>query len=67
MKPGQVAPCGRILTRDRKLLASGSIYVTLPEALKAHRYGWRIVAAHCDKDKRAYFTISRKAATTTNS
>lgn len=61
MKPGTVTPCGRIVTRDGKLLAAGSIYVTLPEALKAHRYGWRIIAAMCDRQDRPFYTVARKA------
>ena len=60
MKPGDVTLHGEIVTRDGSLAAHGSIYVSFTQALKAHRFGWRIIEAKCKANGQMLFVIRRR-------
>jgi hypothetical protein len=42
-KPGQVDPEGRIWTIKGEPVRSGKIWTNMTEALKAEKFGWRII------------------------
>lgn len=52
--PGEVTPKGDITLADGTFLEAGMVYVSLPQALKAHRFGWRIVECRAGHDMAVY-------------
>lgn len=60
MKPGDVTLHGEIVMRDGSLLQEGAVYVSLVQALKAHRYGWRLLRAECRDHRTVDYVIRRQ-------
>ena len=57
-RPGDVTPQGDIVCQDGVLLRAGAVYVSLVQALRAYRHGWRIRNAICRKNG-TFFVIQR--------